>query len=86
MKLKRLIAKQGVDLTEEDSSDIERVVDGAYKAFSLNRLNICCCSSRKSSIVSVRKVVCMRWHLLIIRFALHIQYKSSAAYRALGQF
>ena len=34
MKLKRLIAKQGGDLTEEDSSDIERVVDGAYKAFS----------------------------------------------------
>eukprot|EP00731_Ephydatia_muelleri_P019772 Em0012g597a len=37
--LERLIAKQGVDLTEEDSSDIERVVDGAYKAFSPESLD-----------------------------------------------
>ena len=35
---------------------------------------------------SLSKISSMRWHPLIIRFALHIQYSSSAAYRALGQF
>ena len=85
MKLKRLIAKQGVDLTEEDSSDIERVVDGAYKAFSPESFEHMLLQQQKK-FDSLSKKSSMRWHLLIIRFALHIQYKSSAAYRALGQF
>ena len=85
MKLKRLIAKQGVDLTEEDSSDIERVVDGAYKAFSPESFEHLLLQQQKK-FNSLSKKSSMRWHPLIIRFALHIQYSSSAAYRALGQF
>ena len=82
MKLKRLIAKQGVDLTEEDSSDIERVVDGAYKAFSPESFEHLLLQQQKK-FNSLSKKSSMRWHPLIIRFALHIQYSSSAA---LGQF
>ena len=62
MKLKRLIAKQGVDLTEEDSSDIERVVDGAYKAFSPESFEHLLLQQQKKFKVSVRKVVCVGIH------------------------
>lgn len=87
-KLQNLIEKEGIDLVDEDVSTLEEVFEDADKeithlpAESFQRLFW----EQQRQYKQLKNKRSIRWHPLMIRFALNLKYLSSAAYRAIGQF
>ena len=83
-KLKSLIEEEGIELSEEDASDMNDLVvevDEARKARD-HFQNIFWEQQRKYNSLHNKRT--MRWHPLMIRFALNLKYLSSCAYKAVG--
>ena len=84
-KLLHLITKYGVDFNDSDTKDIEELLDGSMQGFDQNSFqNIFFQQQKKYNMVRNKKN--MRWHPVMIRFALSIKYQSTAAYNTLGKF
>ena len=82
--LKKKIEDEGVSLTEKDSDDISSIlsdVSPLVKKFSEGSIQRIFWEQqvKYNSLVGRRQ---MRWHPLLIRFALNLKYSSTAAYRA----
>jgi hypothetical protein len=85
-RLQKLIEKEGVLLHEDDERDIEALfTEASKKVDSRNNFQKFFWEQqcRYNKLKSKRS---MRWHPLMVRFALNLKYLSSAAYRAVGQF
>ncbi len=81
-KLKAMIEEEGIDLVEENASDIEDLVSITEEEKAKNHFrNIFWLQQHAyNSLHNKRR---MRWHPQMIRFALNL-YMSSGAYRAVG--
>ena len=83
----RLIANEGVTLTLKDTVDINRVVEESRTAiengFTENSFQRILWEQQKKY-NSLKNKKQMRWHPLIIRFALSLRYASSTAYRTVA--
>ena len=83
-KLNELIDNEGVRLTEQDTSDVtsifNSVTDDVIKNFKDGSIQQIFWEQQKNySLLSNKKS--MKWHPLVIRFALSLKYASSSAYR-----
>ena len=82
-----VIENDGVKLTEEDVADIQAVLEDksieVEKQFAKDSLQYILWEQqvKYNHLTDKRQ---MRWHLLIIRFALSLRYASSAAYRTVA--
>ena len=88
-KLQSAIEKEGVDLLEEDACDMndlmdemnesekQRIARSQFQSIFWNQQRM------YNRLQDKRQ---MRWHPLMIRFALNLKYLSSNAYRAVGNF
>ena len=87
-KLNNVIEKEGIDLVEEDVHELEEAFAHSDKEVSkLNREHfhrIFWDQQRAYNKLSNKRR--MRWHPLMVRFALNLKYLSSTAYRSLQQF
>ena len=82
-KLNELIDKDGVSLTEQDTSDVasifESVTDDVIKNFKEGSIQQIFWEQQKNY-SSLKNKKSMKWHPLLIRFALSLKYASSSAY------
>ena len=85
MKVTNLIDKEGLSLEEEDVGDIVTVInemDGrvqeTYPEDSPHRIFW----EQQKKYHSLNEKRQMKWHPLVLRFALYLKYISSSAYRA----
>lgn len=88
-KLSGIIDREGVDLSEDDSCELEELFMEADKEVSkkLSREHFQRTfweQQRSYNKLSSKRR--MRWHPLMIRFALNLRYLSSTAYQALQHF
>ena len=85
-KLQSLIEQEGIDLVDEDASTLEEVFEDADKEITqlpaeyFQRLFW----EQQRQYKQLKNKRSIRWHPLMIRFALNLKYLSSAAYRAVG--
>lgn len=83
-KVNELIDKEGVSLTEQDTSDMvsifDSVTDNVIKNFKDGSIQQIFWEQQKNY-SSLRNKKSMKWHPLVIRFALSLKYASSSAYR-----
>ena len=83
-KLSELIDKDGVSLTEQDTSDMasifENVSDNVTKNFKESSIQQIFWEQQKNY-ASLKNKKSMKWHPLLIRFALSLKYASTNAYR-----
>ena len=86
-KAQKLIESEGVRLSREDAADIQAVmeensekVDGDFTKDSFQ--HILWEQQKKNSALKDKRQ--MRWHPLVIRFALSLRYASSTAYRTVA--
>lgn len=85
-KLNSLIDRDGMELVEEDEAEMKDLieeVDEAAKARSHFQKIFWQQQRTYNSLGNKRR---MRWHPLMIRFALNLKFLSSNAYRAVGNF
>ena len=82
-QIKKLIKKQGVKMTEKDNEDLSRLmeeisphVESEFNKDSPQYM----LWKEQVKYNSLKTKQQMRWHPLIIRFALSLQYSSRAAY------
>ena len=88
-KLQSLIHDEGIELVEEDASDIGQLIadiDGASTQQSAKSHFQKIFWDQQSKYNSLHDKRNMRWHPLMIRFALNLKYLSSNAYRAVSSF
>ena len=86
-KAQKLIEREGVRLSREDAADIQTImkensdkVDGAFAKESFQRI----LWEQQKKYIALNDKRQMRWHPLIIRFALSLRYASSTAYRTVS--
>ena len=86
-KARTLIEREGVRLSREDAADIQTImkensdkVDSAFAEESFQRI----LWEQQKKYIALKDKQQMRWHPLIIRFALSLQYASSTAYRTVS--
>jgi len=88
-KIKNLITTQGLRLTDDDQNEIEDLLlstnTEVVKKYSKDDFQRIFWEQQMSYNQHKNKKG-MRWHPLIIRFALNLRYLSSAAYKAVGSF
>jgi len=85
-RLQALIEREGIDLPAEDAYMLEELmdeVDESVKAKKHFHSIFWQQQQRYNSLDDKRR---MRWHPLMIRFALNLKYMSSSAYQAVGNF
>ena len=87
-KIGQLIDNQGVSLQDDDATDISEIftecstsIDKRYPTESPQRIFW----EEQQKYNSLRDKRQMRWHPLVIRFALNLKYMSTSAYRAVHQ-
>ena len=87
-KVKRLTESQGLSLTEDDAADLSVVfrevsstVDEIYPPDSPQRIFW----DQQKKYNSLKDKRQMKWHSLVVRFALNLKYMSSSAYQAVRQ-
>ena len=88
-KLSGIIGTKGIELVEDDEHEIEEPFSEIDKEVEKNQSRdhfqkIFWDQQRKYNKLKNKKG--MRWHPLMIRFALNMKYLSSTAYRSLGSF
>lgn len=83
-RIQKAIARDAVQLQSEDTDMVEELLVHVCKNVSKNSFQSILWEQQKKY-NSLRNKCQMRWHPLI-RFALSIKYKSTAAYNALGHF
>ena len=88
VKIESLIEKEGILLEENDAADISTVfsevsstVDKSFPPNSPQRIFW----DQQQAYNSLKYKRQMRWHPLVIRFALNLKYMSTSAYRAVCQ-
>lgn len=87
-KLNKLINNEAIEVTEDDSIELEELfshTDEALKDHGHDHFyKVFWDQQRQYNKLSCKKK--MKWHPLMIRFALNLQYLSSSAYNAVGNF
>ena len=88
-RLQSIIEKEGVDLLEEDAADLNDVMNemdatARQKIARSQFQSIFWEQQQKYN--KLRDKRQMRWHPLMVRFALNLKYLSSSAYHAVGNF
>ena len=87
-KLNKVINNEGMEFCEDDSIKLEELfsqTDEALKDYSQDHFHKVFWDQQ----CQYNKLSCkkkMKWHPLMIRFALNLQYLSSSAYNAVGNF
>ena len=83
-KINELIEQDGVTLIDEDVEDISSIFDSVasdvkknFKEFSVQKIFW----DQQQHHFSLKNKKSMKWHPLLIRFALNLKYASSSAYR-----
>ena len=88
-KLQSIIEKEGVDLLEEDADDLNDMMNeidaNARREMARNQFQGIFWE-QQLKYNKLRDKRQMRWHPLMIRFALNLKYLSSSAYHAIGNF
>lgn len=86
-RVESLIAKQSITLTDDDADDVTQLIkevsDSVYTQFHKNSAQRVFWE-QQHLYNSLKNKKQMRWHPLVIRFALNLKYVSSAAYRAVN--
>jgi hypothetical protein len=85
-KLQAMIEKEGIDLVEEDASDLRELMSEVDENTKAKKHFCSIFWDQQQAYNSLDDKRRMRWHPLMIRFALNLKYLSSNAYRALGNF
>ena len=85
-KLQAMIEKEGIDLGEEDASDMEELMGEVDESVKAKKHFRCIFWKQQQVYHSLDNKRRMRWHPLMIRFALNLKYLSNSAYRAVGNF
>ena len=87
-KVGRLIEKEGISLEEEDATDLSAIfnevgptVNKSYPPDSLQRIFW----DQQMKYNNLKDKGQMRWHPIVVRFALNLKYVSTSAYRAIRQ-
>ena len=88
-KLDRIIGTEGIELAEDDEEEMEELFSHADEEISKNHTRehfqrIFWEQQRSYNKLKNKKR--MRWHPLMIRFALNLRYLSSTAYRSVRSF
>ena len=88
-KINKIIVSEGIDLSEGDEDEIEELFSQADKDVEKNHSRehfqrIFWEQQRNYNKLKNKKR--MRWHPLMIRFALNLRYLSGTAYRSVGNF
>lgn len=85
-KLKLLIDRDGIDLAEEDVSEFNDLVDEVDETVKTRSHFQKIFWDQQRAYNNLHNKRSMRWHPLMIRFALNLKYLSSGAYRAVSHF
>ena len=85
-RIDALIERDGIDLVEEDEAEMSSLVDEVDEAAKASRHFLRVLWEQQKMYNGLEHKQRMRWHLLMIRFALNLKYLSSSAYKAVGNF
>lgn len=84
-KLQRVIDKQGVSLDEETHNDIRRMMKDTSNAANTNTLFQKIFWNQQLRAASLTDSRQMKWHPLIIRWALYLRHQSNKCYETLRE-
>lgn len=84
--LKVLIDRDGIELEEEDELEMNQLVDEVDEAAKARNHFQKIFWEQQRAYNTLKNKRSMRWHPLMIRFALNLKYLSSGAYRAVRNF